>query len=455
MKFKKSLLALPIIAAVGVGAISVFANNNNDAILLDTGNTQALGTHVENESNYGQNLFTAVSGTVKGIFTDRENGSADFVEIQTDDGRTYHFVVSENTLFARDGQISNLRAIEVGQSIVAHYSNTGMMPAIYPARINASALVTSTETNRASVHVDVFTRSSNFGGQLVSSDNSLRFPVSENTIIVDINNEVYEGSLENKKLAVIFTNSTRSIPALPINPTIVVLGEAGSEHLENKLELFTTVTGKVMGTFESYVNQDGDSITTIIVESEESGVFHFTTNANTLFVKDGQIVTISSIEEGQEINIQFEALQMAEMIFPPRLRASAVSISGEEDFTTVRVDIFRKSSDFEGQLVSSDNVLRLDITEDSIIVDRNNNVYEGTLEDKKLAIIFSAQTMSIPALPINPVIVVLGDAEDVAGVHMLTEVEYSTQGSMISMVELLPEYARGNAIPRYFIELAD
>lgn len=452
MKFKKSLLALPIVAVMGVGAISVFANSGDDtAILLDTGNVSATSHDYDIESEQVHNAFASIAGTITEIFRlplDEQGNYSKTLVIQTEEERTLHLIMSENTVLIKNGELVSLDDIEEGQEIVAHYDNTQMVPAIYPARLQVSALVLDTN-NSTNVHVDVFNKSEAFGGQLLSSDNTLRFEVTEDTVILDTNNEVYEGSLDNKQLVIIYSAASRSLPAIPLNPKIIVLGEAHNHS--HALELFGTVSGTVAGI------DKGERVTSVIIHSEETGFAHLNVVENTLFVIDGKLATLADIEEGQELTAHFEVLRPTIYIYPPRFIASALVVSSEENFSTVRVDVFTESDDFEGQIVSSDNSLRLEVTEDTVVVDVNNNAYEGSLENKKLAIIFSATTMSIPAIPLNPIVVVLGDAEDVAGFGMwhqeyYPESEYTEDG-MINMVEFLPEHARGNSSNKYAIEL--
>jgi len=446
MKFRKNLLALPVIAVVGMGAISVFGNNDNAvAIPLDMGSTLEVMEYEVVE----QNLFAHVSGTVTDIFELGDTLVTNVV-LETEEGRTYHFILSESTALIKDGEIVGLNEIAEGQTITAHYDNTMMIPAIYPARINASALVVSSNENQGSVHVDAFTKSEAFDGQLVSADGSLRFEVTEDTVVVDVNNEAYTGSLENKNLAVVFTASTRSIPAMAMNPKVVVLGDSASVDKDaNTLELFSGRRGTVTSVDAGGESDFGVSLPTVILELVDGGVFHFVIEENTMIVKNGELVSLSDIEEGDEVNVQYEALQIAPSIYPPRLRASAIVISGEEDFSTTRVDVFMETG---GQLISSDNSLRLEITDETVIVDVNNNVYTGSIENKKLGLIFSATTMSIPAVPINPIVVVLGEAQNVAGMHMFEQVENSDEGVG---VEFFLENSTSNNSGRYTIELAD
>lgn len=451
MKFKKNLLALPLIAVMGMGAMSVFANNNAVAIPLEVGGT--LEAMVEHELEQLE-LIAQVNGTIMDIIEitiDNNGNSVNAVVLETEAGMTYHFVLSENTALIRDNELVRLNEIAEGQAITAYYDNTVAIPAIYPARINALALAVSTEENHASVHIDAFTKSEAFDGQLVSADGSLRFEVTEDTVVVDINNETYTGSLENKNLAVIFTASTRSIPAVAMNPKIVVLGDSASANVEsNTLALFSGLRGTVTSVELGGESDFGVALPTVILELEDGGAFHFIIEENTMFVKNGQLVALNAVEAGDEVNVQFEALQIMPAIYPSRLVASAIVVSDEDDFSTIRVEAFMDSN---GELVSSDNSLRLEITDETVVIDVNNNAYTGSLEDKKLGLIFSATTMSIPAVPINPIVVVLGEAENVAGIHIFEQMENANVDGI--EIEFFVDNGASNNTGAYTIELAD
>jgi|GEM_PF-2569395 len=451
MKFKKNLLALPLVAIIGMTSIPVLANNHV-AIPLELGEEQ----EIEEESEAAQ-AISAISGTIINIFEleiDANGTIANTVVVETEGGSTYHFVLSGDVALIRNGEITELNNIQEGQQVTAYYDNTRPMLAIYPARITPSALVVSSERNNPNVHIGKFAYSDLFGGQLLSHDRSLRFELTEDTVVVDINNEVYEGSLSGRTLAVVYSGISRSMPAIPLNPKVIVLSDSQS----TASSLFSSHIGTAAGVNAATETDFGRSSDTVVVHSEENGLFHFVVSENTMIVKNGQLVDFDALTEGDELNIIFESMQAIPMIFPPRLVASAIIVTNEEDFTSTHVDIFNTSSDFEGQLQSHNGSLRFEVTDETVVVDINNNPYTGSLENKKLGLIFSATTMSIPAIPLNPIVVVLGEAEEVAGANHLASTQpilpsLPPSYDLINMVELLPQFARGSSALSHRIEL--
>lgn len=211
---------------------------------------------------------------------------------------------------------------------------------------------------------------------------------------------------------------------------------------EEHSSLFANINGTVKEIIEDTETNEGETLYTIVLETEERGDYWVNIKDNTLFVKDGEIVTIDELEEDDNLVVSYEAMAPALSIYPPRLTATAVVVANEEDNATVHVDVF-----FTEKLISSDNYLRLDITEETVVIDLDNNVYEGSLENKKLAVIYSASTRSMPAIPLMPTIIVLGEAEEVIGFDLFLEkfnVVEEVQKPIINMVDLLPAAARGN-----------
>lgn len=222
------------------------------------------------------------------------------------------------------------------------------------------------------------------------------------------------------------------------SPELVENEEVSNEEVS----LFANINGTVKEIIQNTETIEGETSYTLVLETEESGDVWIITNGNTVFIKNGELINISDIEEDDNLIVSYESMAPALSIYPPRINATAVVVANEEYNPIVHVDVF-----FTEGLISSDETLTLSINEETVVVDINNNVYEGSLENKKLAVIFTASTRSIPAIPLMPKIIVLGEADEVFGFDILLDkfnVVEEVQKPIINMVNLLPPAARGN-----------
>ncbi|RVU54027.1 copper amine oxidase N-terminal domain-containing protein [Anaerosphaera multitolerans] len=107
------------------------------------------------------------------------------------------------------------------------------------------------------------------------------------------------------------------------------------------------------------------------------------------------------IVEGAEITVAYPSKTPVGMSFPPVLSPKLIIIQGE-------TPIFLKVSSFNDSLVSSDNLLKLNLSEDVKILDEN--LTAKTAEDIKgntLAVLYGVSTRSIPAQTTPNLVVIL------------------------------------------------
>jgi hypothetical protein len=92
------------------------------------------------------------------------------------------------------------------------------------------------------------------------------------------------------------------------------------------------------------------------------------------------------------------------MIYPPQYNAEVLVVESQEQI--VKVDVFDK------ELISSDNFLKLNLSETTEIVNPDGTAFKGELANRKLAVIYKTATKSIPAQTTPVKIVVLADKAD-------------------------------------------
>lgn len=151
--------------------------------------------------------YLSFSGIVTNISDFNENGCSKLFEVQNSN-QTVNFVVNLNTYFV------NNEKIYVGMQIIGFYDANVPVILIYPPQYQA---VVIGSTANQMVKVDKFDEN------LVSQDNTLKLNLSPATEIILTNGQDYTGSLENKDLIVVYTTSTRSIPAQTTPEQIIVM----------------------------------------------------------------------------------------------------------------------------------------------------------------------------------------------------------------------------------------
>ncbi|WP_347178023.1 hypothetical protein [Sporosarcina thermotolerans] len=125
------------------------------------------------------------------------------------DGSTVNFVVGPATYFVRHEKV------RVGDIVTGYYDANAPAPLIYPPQYPAIVM--------AKVHSDYLVTVSFFNSQLLSSDGTLQLNPSRQTEIVLENGQDFNGNIGNRDLIVIYSTSTRSIPAQTTPSTIIVI----------------------------------------------------------------------------------------------------------------------------------------------------------------------------------------------------------------------------------------
>lgn len=131
----------------------------------------------------------------------------------------------------------------------------------------------------------------------------------------------------------------------------------------------------------------------IEVEDEAGGP------ANIIISDKTYILDCEDIVVGSVITGYYDAEKPMILIYPPQYNAEVIVVEREE--RNVKFDVFDK------HLISSDNFLKLNITDETEIVLPNGAPYEGKLADNKLIVIYGVATKSIPAQTVPDKIIVL------------------------------------------------
>ena len=156
--------------------------------------------------------FSPIEGTVTSIADFPFGNSASvctlLLTVQTIYGETYSVVIDPRTY------VLNQAPIRQGDRIIAFYDTLAPMPLIYPPQYQAVVIVKPARNQYAMLDT--------FDQNLRNSDNSLVLNLSTRTNIRTQNGQIYPGRLGGQLLLVLYSATTRSIPAQTTPDTIVV-----------------------------------------------------------------------------------------------------------------------------------------------------------------------------------------------------------------------------------------
>lgn len=124
---------------------------------------------------------------------------------------------------------------------------------------------------------------------------------------------------------------------------------------------------------------------------EVIGVFSLSEETMIVDQGTGETIKSSELKEGQKLTGFYRKDIMMIMIYPPRISPELVVVKDDEDKN------FIKHSNFNEELLSVDNMLKLNISDDTVIIDQKGE--ECKLEDlynQDLLVFYKFTTKSIP-----------------------------------------------------------
>jgi len=194
--------------------------------------------------------FLSVTGKVTKIEDHWSIENAKFISLEDEQRNPANVIVTENTYIAGD------KNIEPGDTITVYYDANKVMIMIYPPQYTAEVIVV--HGLDANVEVDYFNK------ELVNSDNTLKLNITEETEILLPSGEEFKGKLGDKKLAVFYRESTKSIPAQTTPHRIVVL-------LEDVASMDIVVNGEITEAPKAFLDEDGTVMVPVRAVAEALG----------------------------------------------------------------------------------------------------------------------------------------------------------------------------------------
>ena len=152
------------------------------------------------------------------------------------------------------------------------------------------------------------------------------------------------------------------------------------EEAEEKQAYFGSFSG-VVKEINDFGAIEGAKIA--LLEDAEGGI------ANIIISEDTYIVDGDEIAVGSTVTGFYKANAPMILIYPAQYNAEVVAVENKDQ--NIKVDLFDKD------LVSADNSLKLNISEDTEVVTEDGKPFEGELANRKLVVTYDVSTRSIPA----------------------------------------------------------
>jgi len=131
------------------------------------------------------------------------------------------------------------------------------------------------------------------------------------------------------------------------------------------------------------------------------GVFNILDKVMIVDQKTGEIIEASSLREGQKLTGYYRKDVYMIMIYPPRISPELVVVRDTEEKSLI------KHSNFSEELISLDNLLKLNISEQTDIIDQYGEKCKiEDLFNQDLVVFYTTATKSIPAIT-NPIKIIV------------------------------------------------
>lgn len=317
------------------------------------------------KSTDNQTHFKSFTGTVKEIRESEREKNTTYVRLESKEGNEAYLILTKDTYYINDEEIV------IGSEVTGYYDANAEMIMIYPPQY--AALVVMVSNKQQNIKVDLFDT------DLISADNSLKLNVSKDTKIVSKDGKPFKGDLINRKLAVFYGASTRSIPAQTNPDKVVVLSEPLVPDADDN-----SYYGFFKGTVTKITKLKNDKDKTQITLKDKSGTEAlFTISKNTYRTNDEKI-SVGSVVTGY-----YDAKVFRILIYPAQYEAEVIAVERAEH--NIKVDYF------DNKLTSADNMLTIKIGKNTELVYKDGTKYKGNPVKSNLVVIYDTATKSIPA----------------------------------------------------------
>ena len=197
----------------------------------------------------------------------------------------------------------------------------------------------------------------------------------------NIGKKLLAGFLSTVILSVSATTAfAANVDKIQITDEMMDIIPINAELMEEKVSYFNSFTGKVVE-IRDFEGKKGSKF--LSIENEEG------MPANIIVSDETYILDNDEITVGSTITGYYKANAPMILIYPPQYKAEVIVVGEKED--NIKIDLFDKN------LVSADNFLKLNISEDTEIINYDGQDFEGELFNRKLIVLYGPSTRSIPA----------------------------------------------------------
>ncbi len=168
-----------------------------------------------NQDEIREEGLKAIYGTIMSVdtrYSERKKDCIEYydIEINSEQYGVVHFILSANTLFV------DCFYGDIGTRVVGFYDPMLPMPLIYPPRYQIRVIALDLSGR--------FVKADFFDCFLISQDNQLQLEVTNNTYIIsEEKGAPYCDNISNHYMVVLYSRSTKSIPAITQPNVIIVL----------------------------------------------------------------------------------------------------------------------------------------------------------------------------------------------------------------------------------------
>lgn len=192
-----------------------------------------------------------------------------------------------------------------------------------------------------------------------------------------------------------------------------------------KMVCFKSFTG-IVKEINASINTNGlisDEKTFVLVEGSDGSLTNFIVNTDTFWATD------NPLEVGSHVTGFYDATKPVIMIYPPQYVAQVMVVDPAEGQNI-------KTDRFDQDLVSSDNALKLNLSDETQILLENGRPFTGALKNRNLVVYYDISTRSIPAQTTPSKVVVLFE-ETTPPIHHLTDEERQNWMDSVSAMSIV------------------
>ena len=190
----------------------------------------------------------------------------------------------------------------------------------------------------------------------------------------------------------------------------------GAVVVEEK-STFTVFKGTVL---ELFIHLEQ---TVVRLEDEEGGQFDMKVDDMTVISDSNGLIALEDIAVGDKITAYYIAPQIMTLQYPPMVISAVLVKQESEAVGSVCVNVFDEG------FLAIDNEIKINISDETVIVNLAGDVYEEDLVGKVLMVYYTMETRSIPPQTTPTKIIVLED----------TAYQHVTEGEPYNLVPEVPQ----------------